>query len=281
MNGGKPKLNIKRVIAVIIVFAVIIMLVIGISKMVETGAKTEQKAVANAYFAVYTNEKWGVINSKGETIIKPEYEETIIIPDNTKDVFVCTYDVNYKNNTYKTKVINKKGEEIIKGYDNITAIENYDSNNNLWYGIDVLKVSKDGKLGLVDFNGKELLKCEYEEIYALKGVKSSFVTKKDGKLGLVDNIGSVIIENEYNEIKPVSDKYENGYIVTNSQKKKGVIASNKSTSIEVKYEDIKQVYGDGKYIVKENGKWQILDTEGKTYLNNKFDDIIAIHGENG
>lgn len=278
-GGTSPKLNMKKVLAVIIALAVIIMAIVGIGKMIATNGKLDEKNVANAYFPVYTDGKWGVINSKGEIILTPEYEEAIIIPDNTKDVFLCTYDVNYENNTYKTVVYNSKKQEIITGYDTVTPLENYGSSNTLWYGTDVLLVSKEGKYGLVDFNGKELLACEYDSIETLKGVKSSFVTKKDGKLGLVDNIGATVLENEYQAIKPVSDKYENGYIVTNADKKMGVMAKGK-TLVEVKYEDIKSIYGDGKYIVKEEGKWQLIDTEGNIYLKDQFDEVITVHGEN-
>lgn len=279
-TSQKPKLNIKKVIAVIIVFAVIIMAITGIVKLFKGGNKAEEKKIPNRYFAVYTNEKWGVINSKGETIIKPEYSETIIIPDNSKDLFLCTYDVDYTTNTYKTKAINSKNEEVVTGYNTVIALENNDTDNNIWYENDVLLVSKDGKYGLVDFKGKELLKCEYDEITTLKGVKSSLVTKKDGKLGLVDNIGATILENEYSAIKPISNKYENGYIVTDSNKKVGVINRDKSTAVEVKYEDIKPIYGNGNYVVKENGKWKIINTNGDTYLKGKFDDVVSINGEN-
>ena len=279
-NSQKPKLNIKKVIAAVIVLAVIIMAITGIVKVFTGGSKSEEKTIPNRYFAVYTNNKWGVINSKGETVIKPQYDEAIIIPDNSKAIFICTYDVDYSKNTYKTKVVNAKNEEIIKGYDSITALENYDNENNIWYENDVLLASKDGKFGLVDFKGKELLKCEYDEITTLKGVKSSLITKKDGKFGLVDNIGATIIENTYTKIAPVSDKYEDGYIVTDSDKKMGVINHNKSTDVEVKYQDIKALGGNGKYVVKESGKWQVIDTEGNTYLKGKFDDVVSINGEN-
>ena len=36
----------------------------------------------------------------------------------------------------------------------------------------------------------------------------------------------------------------------------------------------------GKYVVKESGKWQVIDTEGNTYLKGKFDDVVSINGEN-
>ncbi len=279
-NSQRPKLNIKKVIAAIIVLAVIIMAIIGIVKLFTGGDKTEEKTIPNRYFAVYTNNKWGVINSKGETIIKPQYDETIIIPDNSKELFICTYDVDYTNSTYKTKVVNAKNEEIITGYDTVTTLENYDNENNVWYEKDVLLVKKDGKFGLVDFKGKELLKPEYDEISALKGVKSSILTKKDQKYGLVDNIGVAIIPNEYEKITSISEKYEDGYIVTNSDKKVGVINHDKSTAVDVKYQDVKALNGNGKYVVKEDNKWQIIDADGNTYLKGKADDIISINGEN-
>lgn len=279
-NSEEPKLNIKKVVSVAIAFAVIIMVIMAIGKLFNGEKEVAEKTVPNRYFAAYTNGKWGVINSKGEVIINADYEETIIIPDNAKDVFLCTYNVNYTDNTYQTKVINSKGEEIITGYDTITAIENYDENNNLWYENDVLLVSKDGKYGLVDFKGKELLKCEYDKIESLKGVKNSLLTTKNKKVGLVDNIGSIILENEYNKIVPISDKYENGYIVTNSDGKVGVVNRDKKVAVEYKYDEIKQIYGNGKYVVKADGKWQIIDTEENVYLKDKFDDIVSINGEN-
>ena len=278
-EGTEPKLNIKKVVAVIIAFIVIIMAISSIKKMF-SGNKTNERVVTNAYYTVYTNGKWGVINSKGDIVIKPEYDETIIIPDNQKDVFLCTYDVDYSKNTYKTKAINSKGEEIITGYDEILALENYDNSNNLSYETDILLVKKDNKYGLVDYKGTELLKCEYESIEALKGVGKSFVTKKDGKLGLVDNIGSVIIENNYKAIVPISEKFENGYIVTNSSNKKGVIGRDKSVALEIKYDDIKQIYGSDLYVVKEGKTWEIVNKEGTAYLKDKFSDVLSINGEN-
>lgn len=177
-------------------------------------------------------------------------------------------------------MINSKGDEIITGYDTIQALENYDDSNNIWYENDVLVVCKDKKYGLVDFKGKELLKCEYDSIQTLKGVKESIVIAKDGKKGLVDHIGATIIELEYKEIKPISDQYGNGYIITDQNNKKGVINRDKTMATQIKYQDIKAIYGNGKYVVKENNKWQIVDSEGKVYLKDKFDDIKSIDGEN-
>ena len=63
-TSQKPKLDIKKVIAVLFVFAVIIMAITGVVKLIKGDTKAEEKTGPNRYFAVYTNTKWGVINSK-------------------------------------------------------------------------------------------------------------------------------------------------------------------------------------------------------------------------
>ena len=68
-DGGEPRLNIKKVIAAILVLIVIIMAVVLIIKMPKNTKKVESKNVANSFISVYTNGKWGVINSKGEYVI--------------------------------------------------------------------------------------------------------------------------------------------------------------------------------------------------------------------
>ena len=278
---GEQKLNIKKVFAVIIALAVIIMFFVGITKLFSKEEDVQEKSVALRYFPVYTNDKWGVIDSSGNIIINPEYDEYIIIPDNTKPIFVCTVNVDYDKNTYDTKVINDKNEELFTDYDLVEAIENYDSSNNLWYAPSILKVSKDGKYGLIDTSGSVLVQCEYDSITALKGVDNSLLTEKDGKYGIIDNVGTVIIENNYSKIETISDRYEDGYIVENENGKMGVINFTKTVAVEAKYDDIKNVYGNGKYyIVKEGNDWEIIDTDAKKYLSGKYDDIISVDGEN-
>lgn len=278
---GEQKLNVKKVFAVIIAIAVIVMFIIGISKLFNTESVTQEKTVALKYFPVYTEGEWGVIDSRGNTIIRAEYDEYIVIPDSAKPIFICTINVNYDDGTYDTKVLNEKGEEILTDYDTVEAIENYDSSNNLWYESGILKVSQNGKYGIIDMNGSILVNCEYDSISALKGVTNSLLTEKDGKYGIVDNVGSVIINNEYKEIKPISEQYENGYIVVDENDKYGVINYTKTVALENKYDDIKQAYGNGKYyIVKEGNDWKIVDTDGNEFISEEYENIVSVNGEN-
>ena len=278
---GEQKLNLKKVFAVIIAIAVIVMFVIGIQKLFTEESNTQTRTVALRYFPVYTNEKWGVIDSSGNIIINPEYDEYIVIPDNSKPVFVCTVNVDYDNNTFETKVINEKNEELFTNYDSVEPIENYDASNNLWYAPSILKVSQDGKYGIIDTNGTTIAKCEYDSITALKGVDNSLLVEKDNNYGIIDYVGSVIIEPEYNGIEPISTQFENGYIVENSDGNYGVISFTRTVAVPVEYDEIKNVYGNGTYyIAREGNNWEVVDTDGNKYLAGEYDDIVSVDGEN-
>lgn len=272
--NNEPKININKIIAVLIFAAVVFMIIVGMKKLL-TGNKAE-KTESLGYHAVYTNGKWGVIDAKGNIVIEPSYEEMIVIPDEKEDVFICMYDVDYQNETYKTKIINKNGKEIVSDYDTIDPIQNTDKNNNIWYEKNILKVQKDGKYGLIDFSGKQILACEYDKIEALKEIENSIVIEKDGKVGLCDN-KSIIISPEYKEIKGIEDDYKNGYIVVNEEGKYGIIDFNKTTILDTKYDEIKPICSNGKYVVKQEDKYIIIDKKENKLVDNSFEDIKELN----
>ena len=226
MSRGKryeePKLNMKKVFAVLIAFAVLIMFVIIINGAISKG-QDKGKISSESYYTIYKDEKYGVINSNGETIIDPSYKELIIIPNSKNDVFLCTYDVDYESGTYKTKALNKKNEEIFTEYSKIEALENNDENNNMWYEDSVLRVEKDGKYGLIDLTGKKILDTQYEDITALEGIKNSIKIKDNEKVGIVDKEGKTIIEPKYSDISNLGKDNKAGFIVKSEDGKYGII----------------------------------------------------------
>ena len=278
--NGEKKLNIKKVIAVIIAILVVAMFVIGIKELLKERPKTNEKSFSLAYYTIYENEKWGVIDTKGNVIIQPSYEEMIVIPDNTKSVFICVENVNYENGTYETKVINEKNQEIFTTYDKVEAIYNYDEDNNLMYEKNVLKVQKDGKYGLINLEGKEVLACTKDNIEELKGTQSVFITTLSEKKGIVDSFGKEIIENKYTEISSLTDKYENGFIVKSETGKYGIINYDKSVALEEKYDEIKNIYGNKMYVVKEADIWKVTNSSGESFIENKFEDVKSIDTDN-
>lgn len=282
MSRGKrydtqPKLNMKKVIAVIVAILVIIMFVVGIKQLLSGDNSVKQKTFAVGYYAVNDDGKWGVIDTKQNILIAPTYEEMIVVPDNSKPVFIITTNVDYESGEFDSKAVDNNNKQLFTEYSKVEAIYNQDKSNNLWYEKNILKVQKDNKYGLINLDGKELLPCEYDEIKAVLGVKNVLQTTKDGKLGIVDNTGKIIIKNEFDQIDTITDKYEDGFIVKLDNGKYSILSTTGETAVEGEFEDVKKVAGNKMYVVKQDGTWKIIDKDGKTYLDNEFDDVKQIN----
>ncbi len=275
---NEPKLNLKKVFGLIICVAVVIMIIVSINKILKGNDETEEQ-VAHTYFTVYSNEKWGVIDNNGNTVIEPQYEEMIVIPNKSKAIFIYAYDINDETGEYKTKAINSKKEALFEGYDKIEAIENYDSKQNIWFEDNILRVSKDGQYGLIDFEGNIVLNCEYDEIIALKGVKENLIVKKDQKVGLVNAKGQSIIKVVYNDIRTLQEGSKAEYIIVDETGKMGIISTSGTIVLEPKYDEIKYVYSTDTYAVKEEDKWKLVNKLAETVLEG-YDEFLHVKGDN-
>ena len=147
------------------------------------------------------------------------------------------------------------------------------------YEENVLKVKKDGKYGLINFNGAKILDTEYDDIYSLKGTKNSLIITKGENIGLASNVGDIIVPAQYKAIKAAGDDYSNGYIVVNNDNKQGLIGTDKKTILEPIYDEVKTVSGNGMHVVKQDKTLKIINEEKETVLDNGFDDVIQINAD--
>lgn len=278
---AKQKLNMKKVFSVLLGVVVVAMFFVTLSKLLQDSDNiiTKAKEEANKYFAVYTENKWGVINQKGDYIIQPSYDEMLIVPNKDKAIFAYTYDVNYNDSTYKTKIINEKGETQFTQYEQIELITNHDSANVLWYENNVLKVKNNDKYGLINFEGRELLKCDYDKIEAIDGVKNAYKITKEGKVGISDNFGNLIVEVKYKDVKKLKEDYKQAFIILNEDNKYGIALSDRTVALECKYSDIKPLTENNVYVVKEDGKWKIVNSDKSINIESGFDDVIEMTTE--
>ncbi len=276
-----PKLNVKKVFATIIAIVVVIMIIISFRNLLTPKQNlTKDVSTITTYFPVYENNKWGVIDNKGNIVVGLNYDEMVVVPDENKPIFICNYDIDYNNETYKTKILDENENQIFTEYDKIQALENK-NNDGIWYDDNVLKYEKDGKYGLIDFEGKEIVKPEYDNIYSLEGIDHSIILEKNGKKGLLNSsTGEVVIDCNYIDIQSISENYENGYIVKNDENKYGIILPDKTVVLENKYDDIKKVTGNNYYVVNENGTLEIIDSSNKVILNKGFDTVENIQLDN-
>lgn len=277
-----PRLNIKKVVATVIALIVIVMVIASI--ILTLNRKNKEKLLAEnnvEYFSAYSNSKWSVINSKGEQLSNILYDDMIVVPDSTRNVFVVPYDVDYQNGTCKTKAVNDKNETLFGNYNNVNAIINYNSTDEVWYNQEVLTFERNGKYGLIDFNGTQVLAPEYDEIFSLKGILKTLVINKDGKYGIFNTASKTIAVNPiYASIQAFGTTYNDGYIVEDENKKFGLIGSDGKSILSNNYDEIMQIVSSDKYVVKEGLKIKLINKEGVSILESGFDEIISINGDN-
>lgn len=276
---NEPKLNMKKVFGVIIAFIVLIMIITSIVKILKGNSKDDVISTAS-YYPSYVNGKWGVIDNNGETVINSEYDEMVVIPNNKRPIFVCTYDVQDSTGEYKTKVLNNKKEEIFKEYDKVEAIDNFDLKQNIWFEDNLLRVQKNNKYGLINFEGKTILDCEYDDIYALKGVKENIIVEKDGKIGLVNAKGQTIISTDYVNIQTLKEGYKSEYLVKGLDEKYGIVSTTGAKILEPIYDEVKYINSNETYAVKINGELQLINNKGETLQKAEGEEYKHAKGEN-
>ena len=254
-------------------------------------------------FLVKQNELEGIINMKGKVIIKCEYESV-------------TSDNYYSENGNKKQagfIVSKKTEDGYRyGYANYrgtiilnpiyTQLERVTeiANEKGVYFI----AFKNGQAGLLK-NNKEILNYEYEDIqYNVLG--SIFVTKRNGKYGAVNQEGTTVLYPEYdnvytggmylnalkdkdififdlngnkietNKVSKTKTENANYYITIDKNNKYKVVDSKDNIIIDKDYTYIEYLPGDY-FIVERDSKSGIIDSNGKSVIELKYDSISRIN----
>ena len=301
--------NVKAMILVIILLVAVIVgiIIFKVSTKDSTVAVIEEEPYE--YFALYSiDEKVGVVDKKGKTLIKPEYT-TVYIPNQSKEVFFCYIDEEYK-------VLDSKGKDIFTEFSNVYPI--LISDTSLEMEKHVLCYEENGKCGLVDFEGKKLTGPIYEKVESLKNKPGCILVKKDGLYGVLDSYGNTIVDIKYNSVKSdefcsetegylktgyivtektttgiiygyidyngkmlVEPKYENitraleyqneddVYLIFMNKGKKGVI-KNQKVIIKPTFQAINYYDQSDVFIVNKNGKYGFYDNEGDEILKASF-----------
>lgn len=273
----------KKIFITVAVICIILLCFIGIFFLVKHFKNKNkeyelEKITSWKYFTIVENNKMGVIDNKGNVIIEPNYN-TIQIPNPTKDVFICI-------NDDETKVVNEKGEESFKNFEEVSAIQLKELATEIPFEKSVLKYRENEKYGLVNFEGKKITEAIYENIENLPYKEGELLVENNGKYGVINMLGKVVIPVEYKEIK-VDEYYEkdsayrySGYIVgtetDNGTMYKYINYNNKQQSKD-EYQDIQRVVDyenkDEYYLIfKKDNKYGVIKNEN-IVINNEYDNI--------
>lgn len=271
------KRYVIMIIAVLILVAIAAVVVYNI--VVENGKNYEIEEVSQYnFFLLKQNDLYGVIDKKGNTIITPEYDE-IKIPNPEKGVFIC-----YQGDM--TKILNERKEEILTQYMDIEPIRLKNIASSLMYEKSVLKYAKDGKYGLIDFEGNVIAKPIYDEIDSLSYKEGELLVKQDEKYGVINIKGNEIVEIKYDKIT-VDEYYtdENryqyaGYVVsitTEEGYRYGYLNHKGKEILKTEYNDISRVTeiqdDENSYLIcAKNGQYGITKNKD-TIIENEYQSI--------
>ena len=224
------------------------------------------------------NQKYGVIDTKGNIVIPEEYD-VVEIPNPSKPVFLCT-------TGQKNEVLNDQSNKIYTEYDNIELLPLKNVASDLLYEKSIMKYEQDGKYGLISLTGEVLTDAIYEEIDTLQYKEGELIVKKDGKYGIINQKGYTLVETQYDKITAdtfFDDEgkyYYDGYIVANKTEngyRYGYVAYTGEVYLDTLYNDMQRISEAGNrdeayLLVAENGRYGLFKNE-KKLINTEYHSI--------
>ena len=295
----KYNMNKKKIVILVIIILIIAIIATILTMYFAKRAKYiyDIEIVSNVeYNTINVNNRYGVIDGKGNIIIEPNYD-VIQIPNPSKPIFICMSNYDTETKEYETKVLNANKEQIFIGYESVQAIPTETTVDGIPFEKTVLKYKKNGKYGLIDINAKEVTDPIYDEISAVPYKEGMFVVRVDDKKGVINLNGITVIDVEYENITidnyyDVNTKYqttgfivckteENGYRYGYINYKGDVILKTEYTEIErvTEIEDSKNIYliayKDGQAGLLRNNKI-ILNYEYEEIKYNSYNDVFLV-----
>lgn len=203
---------------------------------------------------VKLNGKWGFIDRSGKTVLPFQYNE---INDNEGPYL----SVSSGNKFGVLDLV--KGTEVIKcQYD-----KQFNFDTGLFSSLGMVALVKhNGKEGIVNMSGTELVACLYDPNSIQEEDSAHFTVKIGKKQGLIDLKGATIIPCQFDQVMLNSD----GFYDTSKGKKKGLYSREGKEIAACIYDNFILFEPDGFAIVLLKGKYGLIDRSGTLVLSCKY-----------
>ena len=132
------------------------------------------------------------------------------------------------------------------------------------------RVRNDWKYGLYAADGRLIIPCEYDNIYN-PDKQGSRIVKKDGKRGLYSAEGKLIMPCEYDYI---SNPDEQGLYKVEKDRKHGLYSAEGRLIIPCEY-DLICLPDNGLYKVNKDGKLGLYSSEGKVLVPCEYESVLV------
>ncbi|MBL7783607.1 MAG: WG repeat-containing protein [Saprospiraceae bacterium] len=239
---------------------------------------------------------YGVINKKGETVIPFEY---VSIKRYFDVLFAWKKDAGcgvmnlsgkelvpfeYEKGTFgadTTLVFMSPGKQLVVrpiGGDKLQVLieSNYEEmSTEPVAGRPLLAVKQQGRWGILDYQNRLVIPCEYDKIQ--KVFEQHVVAVKNGKTGVVHLNGTLEVPFEY---ETIPERLKNGLFrfgvkAAGGKQRNGLVDSTGQVVAQAEYDAISQFYYCDLMKVSKGGKWGILDRSGKLRSPLQFADLSA------
>jgi uncharacterized cupin superfamily protein len=189
-------------------------------------------------------EKFGCIDSVGNLIVEPKYDE--ITP------FQNGYATVRIGNTWG--MLNRKGKEVIScAYSYLGTLKERK-----------IEFKQNEKMGFLNAEGKIVIKPEYDRVSAFSEGKAAVL--KQGFWGYIDTLGNTVIPFVYTNAKPFKDSLA---AVQKDFRKYGYINPKNQTVIDFNFDDAESFF-EGIAFVNTDNNWVEINKKGEVQKQNNL-----------
>ncbi len=192
--------------------------------------------------------RYGVMDRYGKIMISPQYDDI---------------ELEY-NSTFSVKKYGSWG--IVDKYGRIIINPDYDSAG--YFYEDLYKLSKRGKYGIANKYGKLVLALEWDDVAFLDS--EMYKVTRNGRFGAVSANGQTVLQPQYGYVAYLRGALS---VCRNSSSACGIINSKGNIVLPLNYSGIIENLSNGYFTVNCNGKYGVIDIDGKTILDCKYTKI--------
>ncbi len=213
------------------------------------------------YVQINKNQHWGVADTTGHILIPPVY--TTGISFELGNFFVCEKKLG--DDHYVQVLLDKQGKPVLDSdYKSIETA--YTDNDSIPY----FKLKKDNRFGFYTPSTQKLVKPQYDQIsdYLFNITKKGALkVTKDGKEGLVDvNTGKVIVPALYNNVNSQDSLQPHLYIVENEGKFGVFDAQKQKLIIPLEYDYLRYTKEKKLFEVRNDQKYGLVNLKNQEVI---------------
>jgi hypothetical protein len=223
---------------------------------------------------VEVNGKWGFINSVGEIVIKPKFNQVInpftegtaivregALIDTPKARYLAGKiggQIRFIDRKGRT-IWNSSGEPLSEGF----AVAYVGSQ----WGMLSIILEQEGKWGFINAKGEMVIPARYDGLGSFsEGLAAFRDPNNNTKWGYINSAGEVVIEPRYSSAHVFSEGLAAVGIFGDGVTKYGFINKRGNVVIPLKYDSARS-FSEGLAAVEKNDKWGVIDEHGEVAIS--------------